>query len=78
MRGSAIHLAGKAWLYYWEAPAPHGKGKGLPGCLPASVTGYPEQVIRDYPGRHNALYDLTSERMSHFLYTLFGFMANPD
>lgn len=59
--------------YYWEAPAPRGKGKGLLECPHSMVTGYPEQ-----PGRHNALYDPTSERMLSLPLYSVGYTTNPD
>ena len=64
-----------SWLvrpgYYWQAPVPHDKGKGLLEGPHSMLTGYPRaNNLRAYPGRHNALHDLTSKGCCRFLYIL--------
>ena len=78
MGGSAIHLAGKAWLLLgspstsWQRQRAAGVSSQHGDWL--SRASNP----RDHPGRHNALYDLTSERMLSLPLYSVGFMANPD
>ena len=72
-----------SWLvrpgYYWQAPVPHDKSKGLLEGPHSMLTGYPRaNNLRAYPGRHNALHDLTSERMLSLPLYSVGYTTNPD